>query len=334
MVRPLRILFKDAVYHVISKGNLDDYILADDLDKAYFLAQLIKGAERYNVGVFTYCLMSNHYHLLIQTREKNLPQFMHFLLSSYANYLFRKKEKRGHIFAGRYRAILIDTEEYLLTVSKYIHRNPIKAALVKSPSEYEWSSYRHFCNARKIPKWMSIDWVEDFFGPDFREAMAAYREFVELELEEEFEYPYEKVVAQSILGNEDFVKEAVAKHEASIAESGVTSRGALLGDVSLQEISQTICDHYGIRSLKIAAIEENATCRKARNVFIYLARIHTYSSNAEIAQFLGDIGRTGVSECYRRILNGIQGVGETKKDLGGEINTILSVMNSNDNTNV
>ncbi|MBN2027088.1 MAG: transposase [Actinobacteria bacterium] len=329
MVRPLRILFKDAVYHVISKGNLGDYILAKDQDKEYFLGQLIKGAEKYNVGVFAYCLMGNHYHLLVQTREKNLPQFMHFLLSSYASYLFREKEKRGHIFAGRYKAILVSTEEYLLTVSKYIHRNPIKAALVSSPSEYKWSSYMYFCDVRGTPKWMSVDWVKDFFGADSRDAMTAYREFVEQDLDKEYEYPYEKVVAQSILGNDDFVKEAVSKHEASIAESGITSRGMLLKDVSLKELFQAVCDHYGVSNLKITTIEEKTTHREARNAFVYLARCHTYSSNAKIAGFLGDIGRTGVSESYRRIIKGMQGNSKSNEDLSRAIEEILIALNGN-----
>ena len=136
MSRPLRILFEGATYHIFSKGNLDDFILTEKKDKGYFLKLLGEGAEKYVVDIYTYCLMGNHYHLLARTQRANLPTFMHFLLSSYASYLGREG-RRGHIFAGRYKAILIDTEEYLLTVSKYIHLNPIKALLVDTPSEYK-----------------------------------------------------------------------------------------------------------------------------------------------------------------------------------------------------
>jgi REP element-mobilizing transposase RayT len=207
----------------MSKGNLDDFILSAGKDKGYFVKLLGKGAEKYRVDVFAYCIMGNHYHLLARTQEANLPDFMHFLLSSYASYMAREGRK-GHIFAGRYKAILIDTEEYLLTVSKYIHLNPIKTGMVQSPSEYKWSGYRYYFAKRKTPDWFDREWVNDYFGPGFQGSLDRYREFVEMDMDKEYPYPQDKVVAQTILGDDKFVKEVMKKHKPSVTSNEIAGR--------------------------------------------------------------------------------------------------------------
>jgi len=315
MVRPLRILFEGATYHIFSKGNLDDFILLENKDKGYFLKLLGIGAEKFCVDVLNYCLMGNHYHLLARTQKANLPGFMHFLLSSYASYQARQGRK-GHIFAGRYKAILINTEEYLLTVSKYIHLNPVKAALVDNPSEYRWSSYKYYLPGSKIPDWVDRKWLLDFFGPGLCESLKRYKEFVETDLEAEFPYPQENVVARAILGNEDFVKEAIAKHQANIASKEITRKKELLRRLSLEEIQQKTCSYYHLNDLRKNAFKASGNYQRARRSFIYLAREYTDFSNAEIANAVGDIGPSGVSESYRRTARLVDLNAQLKKEIG------------------
>ncbi len=321
MVRPLRILFEGATYHIFSKGNLDDFILAEKKDKGYFLKLLGDGAEKYLVDIFTYCLMDNHYHLLARTQKANLPVFMHFLLSSYSSYLAREGRK-GHIFAGRYKAILIDTEEYLLTVSKYIHLNPIKALLTDSPGEYKWSGYKYFLINRKAPAWFEREWVVDFFAPGLGDSLIRYREFVEKDMDKEYPYPQDKVVAQAILGNEEFVKKAMAKHESRILCNEITRRRQLLLHLSLKEINQSVCRYYDLPELKRKPDIAYGTRQKARVSFIYLAREYTHYTNAEIAELIGDISGAGVSESYRRTKKSI----DSDEKLQAEINKIKRIV--------
>jgi putative transposase len=299
MVRPIRILFEGATYHVLSKGNLDDFIFSEAKDKGYFLKLLGEGAGKYCADILSYCLMGNHYHLLVRTRKANLPIFMHFLLSSYASYQAREGRK-GHIFAGRYRAILVNTEEYLLSVSKYIHLNPVKAALVDSPGEYRWSGYRFYSQGRKVPVWIDREWVMEYYGPELDDSLRRYREFVEADLDKEFPYPNENVVAQAILGNEDFVKEAIAKHRSNISSSQITRKKELVGQISLEEIHQAVCGYYGLNDLRKKEYAASGINQRARKSFVYLARRNTQYSNSDIADVLGNISASGVSESYRR----------------------------------
>ncbi len=321
MVRPLRIQFEGATYHILSKGNLDEFIFPEDKDKGYFLKLLGDGADKYRVDVFTYCLMRNHYHLLIRTQEANLPTFMHFLLSSYASYLARKGLK-GHIFAGRYKAILVDIEEYLLTVSKYIHLNPVKAALTDKPSDYKWSGYRYYLHSRKVATWLKREWVVDYFGPGFCESLQRYREFVEVDMDKEYPYPHDKVIAQAILGNEEFVKVAIAKHKRSITSGEVTGKKTLLERTSINTIYLEVCRHYGLKNLKRNSCIARENCNNARRLFIYLARNYTRSSNGEIAEMIGDIGHSGVSGSYRRVKSLMEKDKRVEKEIEAAENAI------------
>jgi len=322
MVRPLRILFEGATYHVLSKGNLDDFILSEPKDRGYFVKLLGRGADKYCVDILTYCLMGNHYHLLARTNKANLPAFMHFLLSSYASYQAREGRK-GHIFAGRYKAILIDTEEYLLTVSKYIHLNPIKAALADSPSEYKWSGYQYYFPGRKVPAWIDRDWVLEYFGPRLVSSLRRYREFVEDNINREFPYPQEKVVAQAILGNEDFVREAIARHEFNISSSEVTRKKELLRPLTLEGIHNEVCSYYGLNDLRKNGFNASSICQGARRSFIYLAREYACFSNREIADAVGDIHPSGVSESYRRTAKSIDSNDQLRSEIEAIGNAIV-----------
>lgn len=299
MVRPIRIQFPGATYHVFSKGNRNDRIFQDDQDKNTFLGWLKEGSIRYKVDVYAYCVMESHYHLLILTQEGNLSEFMHFLLSSYASYL-SKKGWEGHIFAGRYNALLVDKEEYLLVLSRYIHLNPVAAGMVKMPEHYRWSSYSSLIDLEGTPGWLSTEWMIEHFGPGYRSSRQRYRKFVEADMEKPLTYPEDKIVARSILGGIGFVEEVISKIDKELDIDIARLKIALVGPVTLEGIYQAVCGYHGLDNLKITEADDGDNCRNARKAFVYMARKYTTSCNREISEIMGDITSNGVSLNFKR----------------------------------
>jgi len=139
MSRPLRISFDNAVYHITARGNRREKIFYSDNDKKVFLQKMDQTFIKYAICCYAYCLMDNHYHLFIKTSHANLSQGMHYLNVSYANYFAAKYKTTGPLFQGRYKSLLIDADNYALTLSCYIHLNPLRAGITKSIDEYPWN---------------------------------------------------------------------------------------------------------------------------------------------------------------------------------------------------
>ena len=151
MSRPLRVQYEHAFYHVISRGHRRENIYRNDGDRKNFLNKLSLVAERLQLKIHAYVMMNNHYHLLIETPQANIVKAMHDLNAGYANWYRTKYGLIGSIFQGRYKAIIVEKDEYLLVLSGYIHLNPVKAEMVKTPGEYAWSSYRSYGGENKPP---------------------------------------------------------------------------------------------------------------------------------------------------------------------------------------
>ncbi|MDA3902779.1 MAG: transposase, partial [Desulfuromusa sp.] len=141
MSRQLRIVYPGAYYHVTSRGNERKDVFKSQRDREKFLEYLTSATERYGAVVHAFCLMSNHYHLLLETPEGNLSQIMRHINGAYTTYFNMKRKRSGHLFQGRFKAILIEADEYLTELSRYIHLNPVRAGIVEKPEQYKWSSY-------------------------------------------------------------------------------------------------------------------------------------------------------------------------------------------------
>ena len=157
MARPLRIEFPHALYHVTSRGDRREPIFVDDADRAMFLALLDDACERFDAALLAYCLMGNHYHLVLTTRRANLSQLMRQLNGVYTQRFNRRHGKVGHVFQGRFNAILVDRDEYLLAVCRYVDLNPVRAGIVKAPGDWPWSSYRAHTGQAEPPRWLDGD---------------------------------------------------------------------------------------------------------------------------------------------------------------------------------
>lgn len=210
MSRPLRIEFAGALYHVTSRGNGQNDIYLDDQDRRSYLFVLSEACKRFNWTVHAYCLMGNHYHLLLETPDGNLSQGMRQLNGVYTQKFNRNHDRVGHVFQGRYKAIIVQKEAYLLELSRYIVLNPVRASMVRAAKEWPWSSYRATCGVVVTPDWLSTDWLLSAFGKTRKKAIDHYREFVAQGKNQPS--PWEKLKNQIFLGDKKFVDDIQTKY--------------------------------------------------------------------------------------------------------------------------
>ena len=154
MARPLRLQYPGAFYHVTSRGNERKSIFKTNRDRQKFLSYLESAYDRYGAIIHVYCLMNNHYHLLVETPRGNLSQILHHINGAYTAYFNTKMKRSGHLFQGRYKAILVEKDSYCQELSRYVHLNPVRTGLVKRPSEYHWSSYTYYIGQKEKPRWL------------------------------------------------------------------------------------------------------------------------------------------------------------------------------------
>jgi putative transposase len=180
MVRPLRIEYAGAVYHVTSRGDRREPIAKDDTDRALFLEVLGQALARFDAQAWAYCLMGNHYHLVLHTREANLSRLMRQINGVYTQTFNRRHGLTGHLFQGRFKAILVDSESYLLEVCRYVDLNPVRAQMVKRPDAYAWSSYRALAGLAEPAPWLDRQplYAQLLPGKSAAKAAAQYAEFV------------------------------------------------------------------------------------------------------------------------------------------------------------
>lgn len=224
MARPLRIEFPGAIYHVTSRGNARCKIFLNDEDRETFLATLTRVTERFGWICHTYCLMDNHFHLMIETPEPNLSRGMRQLNGVFTQHFNRRHRKVGHLFQGRFKAILIERDSYLLELCRYVVLNPVRAKMVKSPQAYLWSSYRPVVGLAPIPACLSIDWLLSQFATTKSTARQRYAAFVEAG--SGHTAPWKYLRGQVLLGSDTFVEKITPslKSAEAIAEIPIRQR--------------------------------------------------------------------------------------------------------------
>jgi len=205
MARPLRLEFPGALYHVTSRGNGQEAIYLDDGDRKMFLLTLEDVCRRYHWIIYAYCLMGNHYHLLIETPDGNLSIGMRQLNGVFTQRFNRRHKHVGHLFQGRYKSILVQKESYLLELCRYIVLNPVRAGMVADAGDWKWSSYRAMTGRAKVPAWLQLDWLLSQFNRKKKKARASYARFV-LDGTGRSS-PLKEVQEQAYLGDDDFLVE-------------------------------------------------------------------------------------------------------------------------------
>ena len=204
MSRPLRIEYSGAVYHVTSRGNARNKIFSDDEDREMFISILDLVVKRYNWLCHAYCLMTNHYHLMIETPDANLSIGMRQLNGVYTQKYNRRHGSPGHIFQGRFKAILVQKETHLLELCRYVVLNPVRARMVEKPDAWSWSSYQATAGLRKEPAYLTTDWLLGMFNSKKSRAQRQYREFVREGMSQKS--PWNDLQGQVLLGEEGFIE--------------------------------------------------------------------------------------------------------------------------------
>ncbi len=201
MARALRTNFPGAIHHVTSRGNERRPIFVDDRDREMFLQFLGQAVVRFGWSVSAYVLMTNHFHLLVQTPEPNLSRGMHWLNTAYVVWFNRRHERSGHLYGGRFKAFLIEKESYFTAVLRYVVLNPVRANMVARPESYRWSSYRATAGLETAPDWLDTSTALAAFAPDTALSQTFYRDFVEQKVASK-ERLWDKVVNGIYLGTE------------------------------------------------------------------------------------------------------------------------------------
>ena len=208
MTRPLRIEFPGALYHLTTRGNARADIFVDDIDRDGFLAVLSGVVARWGWLCHVYCLMGNHYHLVVTTPEANLSRGMRQLNGVYTQRFNRRHDRVGHLFQGRYGAVLVERDAHLLELARYVVLNPVRAGMVRRAGDWPWSSHRAMTGDARAPDWFHGGWLLRQFGARPAEARRGYADFVRDGAREA--NPWRHLKGQSYLGGDSFA-EAMAK---------------------------------------------------------------------------------------------------------------------------
>jgi REP-associated tyrosine transposase len=204
MARPLRIEYPGALYHITARGNARQTIYLDDEDRSRFLAVLGKVRRRFDLRIYAYCLMDNHYHLLVETPKANLSQALRQLNGVYTQAFNRRHGKVGHVLQGRFKSILVDKDRYLLELARYVVLNPVRAKAVKKLEAYRWSSFRATVGLEAVPEFLDVEWLLGQFAKQGAAARRRYARFVLEGLGQSS--PWAQVQGQVLLGDVAFIE--------------------------------------------------------------------------------------------------------------------------------
>ncbi len=285
MARPLRIEFPGAVYHITSRGNAKQAIFIDDEDRGGFFDVLSMVVNRFNWLCHAYCHMENHYHLLIGTPNGNLSKGMRELNGVYTQGLNQRYRRVGHLFQGRYKAIIVEKDNHLMSLCRYVVLNPVRIGLIEKPEQWRWSSYRAIIGLVKRASFLTIDWILSQFDGRKRVDMEKYRRFVMEGLDKES--PWETLKGQIFYGADEFIKQL----SKLLDEKG-----------NIKEVPRL--QRYVARSSLSELFKgKKEKDRKAKDKTIYAAYVRYGYTMKEIAEHLGFHYAT-ISRAMKRVERG------------------------------
>ena len=244
MARSLRIEYPGALYHITSRGDGQENIFLSDDDRAFFITHLSEICARCGWLCYAFCLMSNHYHLLIETPQENLSKGMQLLNGIYTQKFNRVHHRVGHVFQGRFKAILVEKDSYLLELCRYIVLNPVRAHMVAEAADWEWSSYNDTIRAKSRSPWLPTELILNLFGTELPCAIKKYKQFV---LEGMTAKPlWTGLKKQIFLGSDDFVDNMqnridLEKNLINIPKSQYTPKGLTLAEYETKSSDRNEC---------------------------------------------------------------------------------------------
>ncbi|MDF1828124.1 MAG: transposase [Legionellaceae bacterium] len=317
MARPQRIEYENAYYHVMNRGAGRENIFHDDIDRKAFLNVIDEAYIQFGLEVHAYCLMDNHYHLLIKTPRANLSRIMRHINGVYTQRYNRRQKTDGALFRGRYKAILVDSDAYLLHLSKYIHLNPMSAKLVETLEDYAWSSYRAYIEKACRPNWLHLSEVYGQVGNVSSQA-EAYRLFMNnQEISEDVLGFYRQQRLLPVLGDEVFI----SKLELTQASEETSRQERIIQRPTLSKIIAEVADFFDVQVSALLALKKGRGRQNTpRHVAMYLAQKHGDYRLKDIAKAFGLAHYGGVSSALHRLSEALK----TDVMLSEKVNCIIN----------
>lgn len=309
MARPLRIQEPGLWYHVMARGNAGLAVFRQRAEYRHFLELLAKACEQFTFEIHAYVLMQTHFHLFVRTPLPNLSRCMQFLLTAYSVWYNRKHERTGHVWQGRYKAIVVDRDAYGSEVSRYIHLNPARAAgnapletLRQKARRYPWSSYRAYLGLAPVPAFLHTAETLDRFGGCAKNGRLAYARFVEEGLLQQHPDLLNNVRAQSVLGTDtfaDMIKRLAVTH--GVHDRSSRPKVRQLAQLSLDRIATAVAEVYGVPVAQLLKSRQRG--HEARNVLLWAA--YTWCRQTlnleDIGRHLGGISGVAVLQGAKRV---------------------------------
>ena len=285
VARQWRIEYPDALYHVISRGNGRQNIFITDRDRQAFVKLLREVSDHYAIDIHAYVLMNNHYHLLLMTREANLSRAMQWFGTTYTRRFHMHNHTSGHLFQGRFKSLLVENDAYLLQLSCYIHRNPLRAGMVERLADYPWSSYPFYAYKKKAPAWLRTDLILGRFNAANRHA--AYRRKVELYSDQEGNL-WNEVKHGLVYGSQKYIEQLKQQFLDDRKNAELPQHNRLLLDGNPQALAQQAAAGF---SLDLESIRHtrriSRQAKDQRDMLIYFLWETGKLNNQSIAALLG-----------------------------------------------
>ncbi|MGH7902447.1 MAG: transposase [Thermodesulfobacteriota bacterium] len=275
MARKPRLHIPGGLYHVILRGNGGQDIFFSDIDRLYFESLVGEGIKRFGHRIHAYCWMKNHVHVAIQVGQGPLSKIIQNLSFRYTRYINRKMGHFGHLFQGRYKAILVDAESYLLELVRYIHLNPVRAKLVKRPEDYDWSGHKSYIG-KKRESWLTEEWVLGQFSEHSGKAIEGYKDFIAEGIGEEYrrEFHYGSAGGR-ILGGDSFIEEVLKEVEER------EYRG-----ITIDRIIEVVCERYEVEEIELRSRSRLRKLTEMRKLLSYIVVEYSDESLTKLSKRL------------------------------------------------
>ena len=283
MARKPRIHFPSAVYHVILRGNAGDPIFFSDLDRYRLYLIFQYAVERFNCRIHAFCLMRNHAHIVVQTGDIPLSRIMQNISLRFTKWINYSQSRTGHLFQGRYKALLIDADSYLLELVRYIHLNPVRAGIVAAADEYPWSGHGAYLGKEQLP-WLTTDYVLSMFSTGAEQARKAYDSFAQDGVGEGKRNEFNNGTCEGrILGSDAFTDEILSMVDQKSEQ-----------EYSLSEVIATVCVHFHISEEMLKTAGKVRPMTEARAVAAAIVQTAPHLRLTDLAKVLGrDISALG-----------------------------------------
>lgn len=304
MARPLRIEYPNAHYHVTCRGNDRRNIFGDDDDRHAFLDRLVRSLEIYDVRLHCYVLMNNHFHLVAQTPKANLSEFMRHFNVAYTSFFNRRHRRTGHLYQGRFKAILIQPDAWLLGLSRYVHMNPVRTPRlrrgivpeqVRQLWQYPWSSLGGYVSARRRASWVHYDGVLSQVAHSRRR----YGRFVQDGLEQGVPTPWKELRGQVILGDDRFWATARERWAGAAGNAPAQAWPSPVTRMEPDRITAAVADYFNLAPERLQ--RKRGRCRDQRGLLMELLYRYGGMTQQAIGAHLGGLDYTAVSHERRRV---------------------------------